>query len=170
MKSIVVLSRPEATSFTCDRPWACISIATEQGAHPQLNTVQRKGLLQLVFADLVNPTYGTTAHANLGQEVPLFNEDHAREILDFVGQVWDKVELLMIHCNVGMSRSPAVAAAIDLIFNRNRSVKRWWEIFSPNFLVFDTILCVWENETSGTGFETLFEDLSTEDPDGDLDR
>ena len=57
------------------------------------------GLLQLAFED------GGESGARK------FQEEQAAEILDFVEKWWGKVDLLLIHCEERMSRSPAVAAA-----------------------------------------------------------
>lgn len=46
----------------------------------------------------------------------LFNESIAEKILDDVVSIKDACETLLVHCNVGLSRSPAVAAAVmDLL-------------------------------------------------------
>ena len=44
-----------------------------------------------------------------------FNAAFATEILDFVEAAWDKVEVFLIHCEVGLSRSPAIATALSRI-------------------------------------------------------
>ena len=40
----------------------------------------------------------------------LFNETHARQIIDFIKKNRDKVDTLVIHCYAGQSRSAAVGA------------------------------------------------------------
>ncbi len=46
----------------------------------------------------------------------LFDEDIAGKLLDDVISISDECETIIIHCNIGLSRSPAVAAAVmDLL-------------------------------------------------------
>ena len=106
-KQIVVQSVVGASYFTCQSPWACISIVTEAGTWPTLSDEHCVGLLQLAFADIGNAS---------GDEPGAFTEAHAHRILDFVKQTWDAIDVLLIHCEEGNSRSPAAAAAISRIY------------------------------------------------------
>ena len=126
-----VLSRSEAKAFICDIPWACISIADHPDDMPRLNKVQRVDLLQLGFADADEKYYDDDI---------LFTEEHAASILDFIDKVWDKVELIMVHCYAGQCRSPAVAAAINKIKFGND--EKYFKNHLPNMLVYRTILNV----------------------------
>lgn len=47
----------------------------------------------------------------------VFSDEQAVQIVDFVERIKDKVNGFLIHCEAGVSRSAAVAAAIDLIVN-----------------------------------------------------
>lgn len=60
------------------------------------------GVLPVVFDDLREYMKGHI----------LFNEDHARKIRDFVEKHMGKFEEVMVHCDAGASRSPAVASAL----------------------------------------------------------
>ena len=103
-KHFEVRSARNAEFFRSERPWAGISI-TSGREHPVLSEANCVGLLRLVFDDITQP--GTPRS---------FTPALATEILDFVARVWDKVEVLLIHCDVGLSRSPAVAAALSRIY------------------------------------------------------
>ena len=94
-KRIVVQSVIGAHYFTCEMPWACISIVTEENSWPKISEANRVGLLQLAFADI---------DAAEGDDKGAFNEDHAHRILDFVKEVWDRIGVLMVHCEEGNSR------------------------------------------------------------------
>jgi predicted protein tyrosine phosphatase len=48
----------------------------------------------------------------------LFSNAQAVQIVDFVERIKDKVNGILIHCEAGVSRSAAVAAAIELILKR----------------------------------------------------
>jgi predicted protein tyrosine phosphatase len=75
-------------------------------------------------------------------------ERHAKAITDFVDSVADKVELLVVHCDAGVSRSSATAIAIceqyqlldDLRFIQNSPKYR------PNLTVRDMLRKQWEPE------------------------
>lgn len=70
----------------------------------------------------------------------LFDKTHAQEILDFYGKWMEKVSTIVIHCNAGISRSPAVAAALSLIDSGDD--KKIWDnrAFYPNRHVYRTII------------------------------
>lgn len=132
-KTIVVLPMSEAIKFQSDESWAAISIATDVGTNPTLSNKSRVGLLEMTFedADFIRP--------NTPPEY-IFDEIKAKKILDFVSEMWDKVDCFMIHCHAGMSRSPAVAAAIENIYYGNGADSRWFKEKTPNMRVYRTIL------------------------------
>ena len=88
-------------------------------------------MLQLEFydADLARPEY---------EPEFLFNKYHAEQILDFVDEIQDKIELLMVHCEAGMSRSPAVGAAIAKLGWNDDQV--FFDKYTPNMKVYRTLL------------------------------
>lgn len=100
---ILVCNRFEAEEFEHPYSWACISIANSVDELPEIHTDHRVALLQLTFADITQPVSG----------FPLFCDDHAHDILDFVTQNWHAIDTLLVHCYAGISRSSAVAAAIS---------------------------------------------------------
>jgi hypothetical protein len=51
-KEIIVQSIVQAYYFTCQVPWACISIVTVEDSWPKIHEANRMGLLQLAFADI----------------------------------------------------------------------------------------------------------------------
>ncbi len=133
---ILVLSRLKAEGFTSDKPWAAVSISTT-GDYAKLNKCQQVGLLQISFADAVKLTPEDL------QEEPklrLFTAEQAATILDFVGVHWDEIEVLLVHCYGGLSRSPAVAAAISKIYYGTD--EPFFARFALNRLVYSTIMQV----------------------------
>ena len=130
---LLVLSRSMASAFTCPEPWACISIGCEPGDWPKINKVQQVDLLQLAFAD-IEFNYP-------GEDRIVFSEDQATQILDFVEKNWDRVNLLMVHCQAGISRSAGTAAAIAKIKYDN-DMAYYKPPFIPNKLVYRKILNV----------------------------
>ena len=74
----------------------------------------------------------------------VFNENHAKEILEFVNKYKDKTERIVCQCQAGISRSSATAAALSIILDGHGS-DNW--IFSdrryiPNMKVYRTLLKV----------------------------
>ena len=125
-KHFEVRSAYNAELFRCDRPWAAISITT-LGDFPTLSEENRLGLLQLAFADTADPDRPDS-----------FTASHAAEVLDFVAQIWDRIEILLIHCEAGMSRSPGVAAALSRIYYGDDGP--WGEYDFPNSLVYQRLV------------------------------
>jgi predicted protein tyrosine phosphatase len=133
-KRIVVESVEGAYHFKCDVPWACISIVTSEGAWPPVNQANLLGHLQLAFADILPP-----------DDPRAFKREHAHRILNFVRGIWDKIELLMVHCEAGVSRSPAVAAAISQIYLGTEGTFLMPHLYQPNRLVYAVLLeTAWE--------------------------
>lgn len=120
-KQFEVRSARNAEFFRCDCPWAAISIST-LGDFPVLSEGNRVGLLRLVFADTLEPGKPDS-----------FTQSLAVEILDFVEQMWDQAEVFLIHCEAGLSRSPAVASALSRIYYNDDGP--WFELDFPNGLV-----------------------------------
>lgn len=124
---LVVLSRAEAMKFKCDEPWATISITDVNSEFPELDETNRVGILQQKFDDTNARRPGS------------FTSDQAFDILRFAENVAMDIEKLMIHCHAGVSRSPAVAAALyKLIMNDDDSF--FFQRYVPNTLVYRTIL------------------------------
>ena len=125
-KHFEVRSAYNAELFRYDRPWAAISIST-LGDFPVLSEYHRQGLLQLAFADTADPDRDDSFTASL-----------ATELLDFVDEIWDRVEVLLIHCEAGMSRSPGVAAALSRIYYGDDGP--WGEYDFWNSLVYQLLV------------------------------
>ena len=153
---VIALSRlfAEKVSETLDMPHAIISIGEpKQCKDKGLNKAEfadnehRKGVLYLQFYDL---DMASIEDAHDLREIQkkygygLMTDDHANQILDFVEEIKDRVELIVCHCEAGVSRSSGVAAAIlriltgsdDKIFNDRRYI--------PNIFVYRKILNAWE--------------------------
>ena len=128
--NIIVKSKRLAKEFISDIPWAAISVSTH-GDWPILNKCQQTALLQLAFADADTQSEAT--------EAPLFTEHDAENILSFIQNEKHKIEILLVHCEAGISRSPAIAAALSLIIDGDD--KYFFKPpYRPNMMVYRTIL------------------------------
>lgn len=128
-----VMSRADAETWTPPTRHfkaAIISISTPGHSPAKLYDVPA---LHLVFHDLDSPYH----------KVPLFNEEQASQIWTFVSSLKD-IELLIIHCDAGISRSPAVAAAIA--FSRGENPGNYFNRYLPNRWVYRVMLKVYADQ------------------------
>lgn len=125
-KHFEVRSARNAALFGSERPWAAISISSDR-EFPSLDEANRLALLRLTFEDTLDR-----------DRADAFNASLAMAILDFVAEWWDRVEVLLIHCELGLSRSPAVAAALSRIYYGDDGP--WFESDFPNSLVYEVLL------------------------------
>ena len=133
---LFVLSRSRAKLFQPEETWAGIQISHPQDSFPEISKVKNLAMLQTAFhdADHIDLLEGVTE---------LFNEEQAIEIWRFVDDWWDKVEHFLVHCEAGLSRSPAVAAAIAK--DKLGEDAEFFARFRPNMHVYRTMLFVREN-------------------------
>ncbi len=74
--------------------------------------------------------------------VTLFTEEQAMQIIKFIRRNRHRAVRLLVHCYAGQSRSMAVGAfAVKMLGGDN---KRYFEVASPNQLVYQTLLDTWE--------------------------
>jgi predicted protein tyrosine phosphatase len=96
-----VLSREEAERYQPSLKEICISIS-DPDAEPAGVSEQFVAVLRLHFNDITERNE---------QSDILFAADHARAITEFLDK-WPDAERVMLHCNMGMSRSPGVALGL----------------------------------------------------------
>ena len=130
---IMVLNRGEAERFKPLARHAYISVADsdqQPAALPQAPS-ECVEVLRLAFDDVLNGD-------EQGRPIVAFDDDHAKQIWMFWDRVREKVDLLIIHCNGGFCRSPAIAAAIALTEFGDDA--RWFATKRPNTVVYRTLL------------------------------
>jgi predicted protein tyrosine phosphatase len=126
-------SRPKGT-------YAVIKIAdsTSQPLHEILANIvsddpNHKGTLYQQFDDIVEPYH----------EFELFSEIQARDIFEFVDELKKaEVEVLYVSCVAGISRSSAIASAIEHYLDNHARAVLYWNTpaFSPNVYVYSTLM------------------------------
>lgn len=130
---ILVLPRVKAEKFYPDRPWACISIMDsawfDARKFPPIPDVNRVKILRLGFDDI---EFERPEHRTISL-------DQARGIWAFVKKYWDQIEILMIHCHAGISRSPAVAKALTEVYHPEY-LPYYERLYNPNRLVYAKML------------------------------
>jgi predicted protein tyrosine phosphatase len=98
---LCVLSREAAERYQPQGLEVCISIA-DPDMPPALVSPRFAAVLRLAFSDIV------------AAETPadvLFAPEHAEAVVEFVDR-WRHAERLVVHCHVGVSRSPGVALGL----------------------------------------------------------
>jgi predicted protein tyrosine phosphatase len=83
------------------------------------------GVLRLSFAD-----------SDKGENA--MTDAHATELKAFIGGLTEKFERIIVHCDAGYSRSPAIAAALSKHYNGTD--KEFFERYKPNMLVYRKVL------------------------------
>lgn len=129
----VVYSRGTMMSVpAANKAWALISIC-ENGDFPVVNTNEHhKDTLKLKFHDVDRET-----PRDLNNRI-LFDIAHAQAVLRFYEQMKEAgVEIMFIHCAMGMCRSPAIAAVLQKIETNDDHI--WFATKRPNMLVYRTL-------------------------------
>lgn len=109
-------------------PFVLISICSPEETSPSIpkNCID---ILRVEFHDVDKKVPGFI----------LFSSKHADKILKFYYKYKNKVETLVVHCAGGISRSPAVAAALYEI-HYGFDDERYWDKYVPNRWVYSEIL------------------------------
>ena len=132
-----VLNRGTAEVIKFQVPHIFISIYST-GSEPANITPNKftKAILSIHFDDVEEDI------VDKGTIYPAITEDQAKEIWSYVDLAeLAEVELIIIHCDAGTCRSPAIAAAIDLVINGSDT--KWFQPpYLPNKKVYKTMLKV----------------------------
>lgn len=86
-------------------------------------------MLRLSFDDAMMPSLAYP-------DLVLFDRSHAKQIFDFVEQVKDKVDYLLVHCEAGKSRSPAIGGVLERAYIGSTNIFQHPN-YRPNPLVLD---------------------------------
>jgi len=128
---IVILPKDVLSQFRCQKKWACISITNPDIVDWDLHItdVNRIGFLRAGFDDI--------DHWNPGKQ--LITDEQGRAIADFAIEYWDQIDLMMIHCHAGMSRSTGIGKAISERYQPEFS-HYFDQLYWPNPLVYSKVL------------------------------
>jgi hypothetical protein len=80
-----------------------------------ITPTQRQAVLDENWANVLRLTFSDAYPGDLytperegAENVVLFNKEHAEKIIEFLDTIHNSVDYLVMHCNAGVSRSPAV--------------------------------------------------------------
>lgn len=120
--NIKILNR-DAIEMFCEHPFvekiALISITDYGYDFVELKNIPQH-LLQLAFDDVDGDVFidelpknpSTDDKIKIEKKYHMFSNEQANQIVEFVNDVWDKVDVIICQCEHGQSRSAAIAAAI----------------------------------------------------------
>ena len=128
---IKVLNRETFENFKSDESFVVISITDPNSEKVKIKN-KPIDILFLQFYDLDKDT------AIFPYSRFIFNTNQAEQILNFIEEYKDKVNLIVVHCEAGISRSAGVAGALSLIYNG--SDEYYFKHYLPNIFVYRTIL------------------------------
>jgi predicted protein tyrosine phosphatase len=171
VKKILVLPRIVVERIISSKkelsPWALISIYSSPKEllvtpeiEDKLKSINCLKVLSLCFGDFDKSHIAYLTQNNLKEE-SLFNENQARQILDFIEEECKDLRMIIIHCDAGVSRSGAVGLWACRYLNCDEKVFMNVNphIF-PNSHVYDTL-----SEISGMRDDYLKLWLDLKDPD-----
>ncbi len=118
--NVEVCSRQQAVGARCDQPWAVISIRNPGMTPVEFDCPNLKGVLYLEFDDI----------DRIKDNLVPFNLSDAHKVWDFIqARQTEGVNQLLVHCLMGLSRSPGIAAAVDKVLKGDDM--KWFNDKSP---------------------------------------
>ncbi len=128
---LIVASREEIErGILVWEPYAVISISDPGSRKPRIRKpILFRGALFLKFHD---------AEDQLRPDIVLMKPSHAKRIWRFVREYQDRIGALVVHCEQGASRSPAVAASIARALGDDDSL--FFREYVPNRYVYELML------------------------------
>lgn len=128
-------SREEIKDFAYEEPYLIISVTDSEKPNAEiLKSPNLVEILRLKFDDIGKPF---KFQFNDSSDV-LMKSEQARQILEFVERHINKVSLIVCQCEQGMSRSPAIAAALSKILQNED--KYFLENFWANRWVYELLI------------------------------
>lgn len=135
---IIVMNRAQAETTVVQGRCAYISLHDSDQTPASLPTTEEcQGILRIGTDDVLDG-------ADQGRPIVVFDHTHARQVLDFVQTMIDNIDTLVVHCNGGQCRSPAIAAALSKIMLGDDDV--WFRTKRPNMKVYREILELYFSE------------------------
>jgi len=86
-------------------------------------------VLYLRFHDILSNGHIQSLN-DVGDEIVPIGDEHVEKILDFADR-YDYIRDWLIHCEAGMSRSPAVALALSEIMNGQEDAEKYVKTMYP---------------------------------------
>ncbi len=117
--------------FSSEQPYAVISIVSPHDIHPPL----MEGYVDVLRLHFMDIDFGIESLNEYG-----FFPEHAKKIIDFTEKNKTRVEMFVVHCNAGISRSSGVAAALSKVYDGDDTWVFENYRYCPNMRVYRGIL------------------------------
>ena len=128
----IVLNEETATEFKHEMYHVVISIySPSRSPISFVKCDKRLGVLYLCFHDADNKIESIP-------ELVLFNKGMAIDVLTYIESIKDRIELIVVNCEAGISRSMGLCAALSKIYTGKDEY--YFRQGLPNMLVYKTIL------------------------------
>ena len=123
---VLALSRAEIENSNCDLKNIIISIRSPGQRRAIVGQNTPADVLFLEFNDVDKAGRVWTLDGDTPVEPKLFNETEAKQVVDFVNEWKDKVEIILCQCEAGISRSSGTAAAVCAILGQHQKDSEFW--------------------------------------------
>lgn len=139
---LLVLGREDVQSVVPSDPYIVISITDPDREIAELaESPLRKAVLRLSFDDVAGVTNPILLPFVSPRDIPM-SPEHAEQLLAFIQENRTAARLIVCHCEMGVSRSAAVAAALSQILNQDDTF--FFTNYLPNRWVYNLLLEQWE--------------------------
>ena len=132
-----------------DTLYAVISITCEEDDYPNLNLHEMNpyclDILKIKFDDIWDIEFVDSTVSS--RQCKLFTKQDAEEILSFFYSIKNKIGILLVSCDAGISRSAAVAASLLKIFKDDDTEIYNNPRFHPNPMIYRIILDTYNEAT-----------------------
>ena len=127
MIDVIVIPKNKLKDYVTDKNYIIISTTTDDT--PAVVNVPEDKVIRFTFEDIGKNDKGR-----------VFSKEDALAIKNFISSRLDNLEQIVCSCDAGLSRSPAMAAAIS--YWLNGSDKTIWDNprYTPNSHVYTTLL------------------------------
>ena len=141
---ILVMGRQSVEQFQSEKTHIIISITSPYSTPAKIGLSDKvKDILRLSFHDWDAKEKELIEQKNTleSKRMIYFNNEMAKKILLFVERYIKTINLIVVHCEAGISRSAGVAGAISKCFYGDDNY--YFKHYLPNMLVYRTIIEEW---------------------------
>ena len=117
-----ILSLYEAEHWVFDEPYVHICVTSKDTKPVLTKDENRLDVLYLIFDDATydeTPKVSGYTKDEWQSKIDLMTFEQAKEILSFFEKWKDKVKLLVVNCQAGLSRSAGIVAGICAVYGMN---------------------------------------------------
>jgi len=145
---VYALSRAEVEGSECAAPCIIISIRSPGQRTAIVGSNEPLDVLFLEFNDVDKDGVVWTIDGSPPGKPKLFSKEQAKQVVDFVNEWKDKVDVIICQCEAGISRSSGTAAAVCALLGQHREDGDFWlgrntfgmHRYHPNVHVYKMIL------------------------------